>query len=394
MAARPTICLCMIVKDEAEVIAEGLAACRDVIDRWVICDTGSTDGTQDVVRHALAGVPGELHERPWVDFGHNRTELLGLARGAGDYLLILDADTTLELEDGAFDDLTDDAYMLRHLDDGVQYHTKRLVSGRLNWRYEGAIHEYIVSDDERTTGRIDGAVIRSRSVGAVRKDRWPRDLEILEAQLAADPTDARARFYLAQTHRDIGLHTGDDAALERACEEYRRRTELGGWEEEVYCSWRHLGMLRGRLGDWPGAADAYMAAWEARPERLEAVHDLAAGLVERGRHRAARRFTMLAANGPLPVPDDVLFVEPWIYDWGLLFQHSIAAYWCDDFDACIAACGTLLKRTDLPDAHREQTHRNLQHAVREKARRAVDPAPPAPRRWTLAGDVTAARRQP
>ena len=83
----------MIVRDEAAVIERCLASVRDHIDTWVICDTGSTDGTQDLVRTALSGIPGELHERPWVDFGHNRTELLRLARGKADFLLLLDADT-------------------------------------------------------------------------------------------------------------------------------------------------------------------------------------------------------------------------------------------------------------------------------------------------------------
>ena len=43
----------------------------------------------------MRGIPGELHERPWVDFGHNRQEALLLAKGKGDYLLFLDRDERL-----------------------------------------------------------------------------------------------------------------------------------------------------------------------------------------------------------------------------------------------------------------------------------------------------------
>ena len=99
-AVAQKICLSMIVKDEAPVIARCLASVRSLIDYWVIVDTGSSDGTQAAVRAAMEGVPGELHERPWVDFAHNRTEALELAKRHGDYTLIIDADDVLETPRG------------------------------------------------------------------------------------------------------------------------------------------------------------------------------------------------------------------------------------------------------------------------------------------------------
>ena len=86
---------------------------RPVIDRWVIVDTGSTDGTQDIIREHLRDLPGDLHERPWQDFAHNRSEALELARGRGDYTLIIDADDALEIVPGAdFPAFNIDSYML------------------------------------------------------------------------------------------------------------------------------------------------------------------------------------------------------------------------------------------------------------------------------------------
>ena len=125
---RPTICLNMIVKNEAPVIRRCLESVRPLIDTWVIVDTGSSDGTQDIIRSALADMPGELVERPWVDFAHNRSEALRLARERADYTLIIDADDTLDVRpDFALPVLTANSYTLEIRDVGV-----RLPAAR-NW---------------------------------------------------------------------------------------------------------------------------------------------------------------------------------------------------------------------------------------------------------------------
>ena len=94
----PKICLSMIVKNEAHVIERCLRSVFPFVDAWVICDTGSTDGTQEIVRQVMAGKPGLLVERPWVNFAHNRNEALRLAQERGEYVFFIDADETLMLE--------------------------------------------------------------------------------------------------------------------------------------------------------------------------------------------------------------------------------------------------------------------------------------------------------
>ena len=383
----------MIVRDEVDVLGRCLDSCRELIDHWVICDTGSTDGTQDLIHRALAGTPGELHEHDWVDFAHNRSELMKLARGKADYLLLLDADTTIEADPRALSTLGADSYLLRHAG-GVQHHTKRLVSGKLDWRYVGVVHEYIACEEDRTTGRLDGVAIRSWSVGGLRKGRWRRDAELLEAELRRDPTNTRTLFYLSQTYRDIGGERNDHAALGLALEHYRRCAEMDGWVEEAYFARYQVGVLSARLGDWPGAVDAFLVAWEQRPARLEAVHDLAVGLRERGLYRAAHQFTRLAAGlQPLPMPDDILFVSPWIYEWGMLFEYSITAYWCGEFNTSILAGKRLLSIQSLPESHRRQTRANLQHAFRERVRQATVRQPAPSRRLPHVGTSTRGRPQ-
>src|SRR5438132_996624 len=131
------LCLNMIVRNEAPVIARCLAALRPHIAHWVIVDTGSADGTQDLVRAALADVPGTLHERPWIDFAHNRNEAMALAQGHGDYLLIIDADDVLQA-DQPLPPLTHGAYLLREVDSvsGTEFSRIHIVRTGLPWRWE------------------------------------------------------------------------------------------------------------------------------------------------------------------------------------------------------------------------------------------------------------------
>ena len=93
------IALCMIVKNEAAFIERCLASVKPIIDHWTIVDTGSTDDTKKLIRKALKGVPGKLLEREFTDFGTNRTEALALAKGTNDWLLLLDADETVEVHE-------------------------------------------------------------------------------------------------------------------------------------------------------------------------------------------------------------------------------------------------------------------------------------------------------
>ena len=77
------MCLNMIVKNESHVIRETFDNLLKYIpfDYWVISDTGSTDGTQDIIKNYFKekNIAGELVFHEWKDFGHNRTMALEAA---------------------------------------------------------------------------------------------------------------------------------------------------------------------------------------------------------------------------------------------------------------------------------------------------------------------------
>ncbi|WP_240103260.1 glycosyltransferase [Streptomyces sp. MUM 16J] len=345
---RPSICLCMIVKNESKVIERCLASVKGLIDTWVISDTGSTDGTQDCIRRTLADIPGVLHEERWVDFGHNRSLNLQHARGKADYLLLVDADLEVRRE-GPLPPLSADAYMLRHACD-TSYRIRRLVRGDLPWRYEGVTHEYLTCDQDVRQENLDALVIVDHGDGGSKHDKFERDARLLTGELQRNPDDPRTVFYLAQTMKDLG-RTAEAVRL------YQRRVELGGWVEEVYWSLLQIGVLKSSVGDWPHAMEAFAQAWESRPQRLEACYEMVTRLRGMRRYRSAHAVVSSVVGGALPA-EDLLFTQPWVYRWGLLFEFSITSYWVGDHAGAINACDGLLQMPDLPEEIREQTVKN------------------------------------
>lgn len=319
---KAVLCLNAIVRNEAPIIGRCLRSVRPFIDRWVIVDTGSTDGTQSLIREQLEGIPGELHERPWKSFEHNRNEALALAAGAADYLFMIDADETLLLPPG-FErpPLIADAYFLTCKYSGTSYARCAIVSTRLPWRWKGVVHEFLECGSSFTRDALEQPRIRVMHDGARSRDplTYLKDAALLEEALHTDPENTRSVFYLAQSYRDAG-----DLPRSRAV--YERRGAMGGWDEEVWFSLYQVAVLTERLGAPSGEVTlAYLNAFQARPTRAEPLVRLARHHRLRSEFALALLYARHAAT--LANPSDSLFVEDDVYRWQALDELSIAAYY-------------------------------------------------------------------
>ncbi len=360
------ICLNMIVKDEAHVIARCLAAVRPFIDRWVIVDTGSSDGTQDVIRQLLADVPGELHERPWKDFGHNRSEALELARGHGDYLFTIDADEVLKLPPNfVLPPLEADAYALAVSYGNLRYDRVCLIDSRLPWRWLGVLHEYLDCGRPVERPLLAGPTVQVYSDGArSRQDvqvKYAQDARVLETALRDDPDNTRYVFYLAQSYRDSGQR-------EAALSAYERRAEMAGWDEEVWFSLYQCALLAEALGHpFENVVGRYLRAYEQRPHRGgETLGQLARYCRESNRYACARVFATQAMAVCSPEGDG-LFVDLSWYDWRCRDEFAVASYWTGDAAACRRECLALLADPALPAEQSERVRSNLEFAERQLA---------------------------
>lgn len=337
----------MIVKDETHTLRRCLESVRECIDWWVVCDTGSTDGTQDLVREVLSDVPGELLERPWVDFGHNRQQALDAARRSphrspGDYACWIDADQELLGTEGLRSRLCADGHTLTVTGAGATYHRLAIVRLDRPWRWTGVVHEHLELPGARTT-HLDAPRVHDRHDGARSRDplTYHRDAALLEAALAEEPTDPRLQFYLAQSWRDAGEH-------ERALAAYRARAaNTRGWDQERWYAGFQVGVLLERVGaPTSEVVEAYLTAYQQDPSRAEPLVELAR--VERScdRFESALLFARPATTTSHPAVD-ALFVDDSCYTWRAWDEVAISSYWTGRYaEAVDAATRALAVRPD------------------------------------------------
>jgi hypothetical protein len=372
---RTGICLNMIVKNETPVLARLFHSLREVIDYYVIVDTGSTDGTPAFIEQwmAHAGIAGEVHRRAWVNFGVNRDQALQLAIEAGksDWLLLIDADEELAFNDPAiFTRLSPGvSYSMEKVHGNTRYRLPNLVDIRQNrWRWCMPVHEYLEHlQGPNLRQDLDPAWIiyhqgeGARSRGKTAEEKFLADAVLLEQQLTETPNDPRSRFYLAQSYRDAGH-------LQAARENYLLRAALlQGWSEETFFAQYQAGRLAIRLGlPHETVREDLLAAVNLRPSRAEPLHALAAHC--RGLKRWGEALAFAGAGVQLPRPNDRLFLEQDVYDWRLLDELSVAAYWTGHYAMSRDAAQQILTRADdaglqlLPD-NRKRVQENLQFAL-------------------------------
>ena len=151
---------------------------------------------------------------------------------------------------------------------------------------------------------------------------------------------ARYTFYLANTFRDSGQQ-------EAALEAYLKRARLGHWQQEVFLSLLNAAKLKEALSySDDEVIAAYTEANAACPTRAEALHGAARFCRDKGIYEQGYQFATKGLT--IPYPKDALFTQDWIYEYGLLDEFAINAYWTGRYAECVDACDRLLSEGKLP----------------------------------------------
>ena len=349
------IVLNMIVKNESKIIKRCIDSVRHLIDAWCIIDTGSIDGTQDIIKDLLKDKPGELIERPWVNFGHNRDEALSYAQKKGDWILLTDADMVL-VDKGFKKETLDknvDAYDVVQDNHGTTYYNFRLLNAKKKWHCVGITHEYYDCEGGlKTRAKLSNLWFNDISDGGSKENKFERDITLLKQGIKDEPWNARYMFYLAQSYRDIKEWDG-------AIEWYNKRVNAGGWDEEVWYAQYMIGWCMVNRGDdWYSFSPVLLKAWSMRPWRMEPMWQLCVEARKRMMMQQAYYFGKIAAQTPYP-DKDLLFIADTAYKFIALDEFAVSAYHTENYQESEAACLHLLNLTEIDPMNKARIRKNL-----------------------------------
>lgn len=359
---RPTVTLCMIVKNESHIILECLNSVYKFIDHWVICDTGSNDGTQEIIKNFFAekGIPGELHSHEWKNFGHNRTLAFQAAEGKADYAWVIDADDYIEGELKLPPNTEADSFALRIKRGSFFWWRNQIFKLDCKWQYKGVLHEYAACEKPNPrVMKLDGNYnICARTMGGARNlnidpiEKYSRDAIVLEEALKEDPTNTRDQFYLAQSYFDSQQWDKSDAA-------YRKRVEMGGWEEEVFYSLYRIAMIAAITNKTFGEVkEKFLMAWNYRPIRAEPLYHIAKMYRMVNQPRLAYLFAKMAKDMPYP-QFDILFIDEDVYRWQVDDEIASTAYYLHRLDEGLEASARCLSNPFYPESEKTRMETNL-----------------------------------
>jgi tetratricopeptide (TPR) repeat protein len=326
---KPSLMLNMIVKNESARIERCLRSALPHVKAVTLFDTGSTDDTCTIAFTVCKefGVPIEFDTGPFDNFSQARNDAFEMAQRINggplpwcQFALLMDADMELVVDDPDWG-LQLGTGMAASFDmmqkgGAISYANRRIVNLDIKKPpYVGVTHEYI---DVPATGMIHGARFIDHADGANRTDKYERDVTLLEAALKSEPNNARYWYYLGNSYRDWGRPIEATVA-------YRKRIALGGWDEETHSAMMHLASCAKDQGLDSEYVARLNEAFNFRPSRAEPLYDLAKYYREKGKNAVA---LLYAKHGmSIPRPDDLLFVNDFVYSHGLRYEYSITGYY-------------------------------------------------------------------
>jgi len=334
-----SICLNMIVKDEAHIIEKTLNNILQYIPitYWVICDTGSTDDTVTIIKRFFneKNIQGEIHLCTWKGFGKSRTEALELAYNKTDYLFIFDADDAIHGDFKLPTSMTMDSYHFR-FGQGFSYTRPLLVTNRKEWKYVGVLHEYLTEkvSEYRSSFILESGnyyVESGRSGGRNQDpDKYSKDAATLEHEIATEPDKGlcdRYAFYLAQSYKDANKK-------DKAMEWYLNVLSRNNWAQEKYFSCLTLGNMYKDKENFEKAVLYLTKTNEYDDQRFDGLIFLMENCYNKGMHYMVDMlYTQIQKNYHNLNLSRKLFVYQYLYDEVMDYLNVISCFYTKNFNS-------------------------------------------------------------
>ena len=270
--------LCIMVKNAGPQFRDMLKNNLNIIDKWTILDTGSTDETISIIQDVLVGKKeGQLYQEPFINFRDSRNRLLDLAGTECKYILMLDdtyivsGDLRKFLNEVRSDQYSTSFTLFINSDDN-KYGSNRIIKSDSGLRYIYRIHE-VITDKNNINVVIpeEHAHINDQRFDYMEQrtfDRKQLDLKLLYEEIDEDPNDPRAYYYLAQTYSILNDY-------EKAFFYFMKRCEFvnaGFLQERVDSAFEAARLANFKLNKpWEVCEKLYLDAFkidESRPESL------------------------------------------------------------------------------------------------------------------------------
>lgn len=195
------ISVCMIVKNEEDVLGRILSQAKKFADEIIIVDTGSTDNTKKIAQNYTERV----FDFKWCD-DFARARNFSFSKATYEYIMWLDADDHIDdidiqkILDLKKDKAQYDIYMCKYAvafdnqsNPTFEYYRERIVKNSPRYRWRGFVHECI-----GLSGKISytDIVIKHKKIKPTPKGR---NLDIYEKHIANGcHLNARETFYYAR----------------------------------------------------------------------------------------------------------------------------------------------------------------------------------------------------
>ena len=337
----------MIAKNESHCIEETLESVIKKVKNIgyiLLNDTGSIDGTQDIVKNFIKkhNLKGEVinHEMrtctchkgkyklypEHFHFGWNRNYSIENIYGKSDYILFMDADDIIDGIIQLPNKPKADVYQVMMKSDGSDtvYLRKAIVKNNkiFDWQYHDGLHELLISkakgDEKLKIENIQGGYIISRRLGARSFDpqKYLNDALFFERMIEREgPTNHRL-CYCGRSYKDAKQY-------DKAIEYFEKRikfTQL--YPNEVWSAKFEIGNCMW----WSEAPEeaviaAYLRAWKADNERIEPIYNIMIFLEGKQKYEEALKYSKTIKEIKYPTKN-LTFVQAEVYTYK--FRQTVA----------------------------------------------------------------------
>jgi tetratricopeptide (TPR) repeat protein len=220
--------------------------------------------------------------------------------------------------------LAESFYILQG-NDSFYYQNLRIIKNNGLYKYVGVTHEYIDTPSTNTTITLNKKDIFIRDIGdgGSKSDKFERDVRLLLEGIKDEPNNVRYYFYLANSYHDLGKY-------EEAIPVYKKRIELGGWQEEVWYSYYRIGKCYHSLNKFSEALNYWLEGYDYYPNRLEAIYEI----IKHYRYTSKHKLCMIFYNIAKDIlnknynRDGFLFLHNDVYTYQIEYEYTIFAAYC------------------------------------------------------------------